>query len=84
MTPYFLLSVLISGAYGAAFHVWRGKTLKDIPYYLVASVIGFMLGQFIGYMLGWRFFALGEIHIIHASLGSILVLSIANWLKIES
>ena len=82
MSPYFLLSILISGVYGAAFHIWQGKTLKDIAYYLLASMIGFGLGQAIAHFFAWQLFLIGPLHIIEASLSCWLVLFIARWLRV--
>ena len=82
MSPYFLLSILIGGAYGAAFHIWQGKTLKDIVYYLLAGVIGFGLGQALANFFAWQLFLIGPLHIIEASLSCWLVLFIARWLRV--
>lgn len=81
MSPYFVLAALIGSIYGAIFHLWRGKTVKDIVYYIVAGVVGFGLGQSIGAVLGWQLFLVGPLHIIEASLISWLGLFLARWLK---
>jgi len=81
MSPYFVLAVLIGLIYGAIFHLWRGKRVKDIVYYSGAGVVGFGLGQTLGVMLGRQVFSVGPLHIIEASLASWLVLFLARWLK---
>ena len=82
MSPYFLLSILLGGAYGAAFHTWQGKTIKDIVYYLIAGIVGFGVGQLIATFWGWNLFMIGSIHIIEASLCSWLALFVARWLRV--
>jgi hypothetical protein len=82
MSPYFLLSVLIGGAYGAVFHIWQGKTARDILYYFPAGVIGFGLGQIAANLLGWNFLLIGPLHIVEASIGCWLTLLLARWLRV--
>jgi len=81
MSPYVMLAVLIGAVYGAIFHIWRGKRLKDLVYYVVAGVLGFGLGQTIGAVLGWRLFLIGPLHIIEGSMVGWLALFLARWLK---
>ena len=82
MSPALLLSVLIASIYGALFHLWRGRTFRELPLYLIASGLGFALGQLAGNLFGLDIFAIGPIHIIEASLGSWVMLFIAKWLKV--
>lgn len=82
MPPSFLLSLLVAAIYGALFHMWRGRTLRDLPLYLVAALLGFVLGGLAGNAIGLDFFMIGPIHIVEASLGSWCMLFIARWLKI--
>ncbi len=82
MSPYFLLSILIGGAYGAVFHTWQGKSIKDVVYYLLAGIIGFSLGQVIASFFGWQIFLIGPLHVVEASISCWLVLFIARWLRV--
>ena len=82
MSPHFLLSGLIGGAYGAAFHAWQGKTAGDIFYYFPVGVIGFGLGQIAANFLGWNLLLLGPLHILEASAGAWLLLFLARWLRV--
>lgn len=82
MSPYFLLSFLIGGVYGAIFHLWRGKSPVDVIYYFVAGVIGFGIGQSVAAFLGWSFFLIGPLHIIEASLCAWASLFLARWLRL--
>lgn len=80
-SPPLVLSIVIASAYGALFHVWKGKTVQDLLIYLVAGLVGFGLGQLVGHTLGLGIFMIGQIHVVEASLICWLVLFIAKWLK---
>jgi len=82
MSPALLLSALIASIYGALFHVWRGRSFRELPLYLIASGLGFALGQFAGNLIGLHIFVIGPIHVIEATLGSWAMLFIARWLKV--
>jgi len=68
--------------YGCVFHLWRGKTLWELVLYLVASGLGFALGQIVGNRIGWDWLMLGQVHLLEASAGSILLLILVHWLRI--
>ena len=80
-SPALVLSIIVAGAYGALFHVWKGKTAKDLLVYLAAGLVGFGLGQLAGDTLRLGIFMIGQIHVIEASLMCWLILFIAKWLK---
>jgi hypothetical protein len=80
-SPALVLSIIIASAYGALFHVWKGKTAKDLLVYLAAGLVGFGLGQLAGDTLRLGIFMIGQVHIIEASLMCWLILLIAKWLK---
>ena len=82
MPPAWLLSALIAGIYGALFHLWRGRTLRDLPLYILAALLGFVLGHLAGDALGLDLFTIGPVHVVEASLGSWIALFIARWLKV--
>lgn len=82
MSPSLLLSSLIAGIYAALFHLWRGRTFRELPLYLVAAIAGFALGDLVGDAIGLDIFMIGPLHIIEASLGSWGMLFIARWLKV--
>ena len=80
-SPALVLSIIVASAYGALFHVWKGKTAKDLLVYLAAGLVGFGLGQLAGDTLRLGIFTIGQIHVIEASLMCWLILFIAKWLK---
>lgn len=80
-SPALVLSIAVASAYGALFHVWKGKTAKDLLLYLAAGLVGFGLGQLVGNTLSLGIFMIGQVHVVEASLICWLVLFIAKWLK---
>ena len=82
MSPYTLFAILIGGAYGAAFHIWKGKNVADILYYCTAGIIGFTLGQFLANFFGWTLLLVGPIHILEASVTAWVALFLARWLRV--
>jgi hypothetical protein len=82
MPPAVLLAALLAGAYGAVFHIWHGRTFRELPLYLIAAALGFGLGQTLGSMANLDILTIGSLHVIEASLGSWGLLFIARWLKV--
>jgi hypothetical protein len=80
ISPGLAISALIATAYGAAFHLWRGGGFGMLLRYLIAAWAGFALGQALGWLGGWEFVMLGQVHILEGTLGSIVLLLIAYWL----
>lgn len=82
MSPSVLLSILLAGIYGALFHLWRGRTFRELPLYLIAAIVGFVLGNLAGDAIGLNIFMIGPLHIVEASLVSWVMLFVARWLKV--
>jgi uncharacterized membrane protein YjjP (DUF1212 family) len=82
MPPYLLLSVLLGAVYGTLFHLWRGKTFQDLLIFFVAGVLGFLLGQALGNLLGLEFFLIGPLHMGEATTGSLVSLLVVQWIKL--
>lgn len=74
-----VLGLLLSTAYGAAFHLIMGGRPRNIIIYVVASWLGFTIGHFVGDFLGIDTLKLGAIHLLTASLGN-WVLLLGMWL----
>jgi hypothetical protein len=82
MAPALLLSFLMAGIYGALFHLWRGRTFRELPFYLLVAAIGYGLGHLAGQAIGQDLFTIGPLHVIEATLGSWIFLFVARWLKV--
>lgn len=82
MPPYLLLSLLLGAIYGVLFHLWRGRSIKDLLIFLLAGVVGFGLGQVVGNLIALDLLRIGPIYLLEATLVSWVALFLAQWLKI--
>jgi uncharacterized membrane protein YeaQ/YmgE (transglycosylase-associated protein family) len=80
--PTLLLGFIVSTLYGALFHLWRGGNAGRLLLYLVLAWIGFWLGQFIGNYLKLTFDIYGQLHLVIATLGSLIFLAVGYWLSL--
>ena len=80
--PTLFLGLILSTLYGALFHLWRGGNAGRLLLYLILSWIGFWLGQLIGNYLNLSFDTLGQLHLMFATLGSLIFLAIGYWLSL--
>jgi len=76
-----VLGFLISTIYGALFHLLVGGKPRRLLLYVLASWIGFVLGHFLGDLLGIEALKLGTIHLLAASIGSWTALILAWFLS---
>jgi hypothetical protein len=72
--PALLLGGLLSIGYASLLHLWGGRTLRDLLLYLVASASGFAVGQLLGVLLQIPLPAIGQVHVVEASLFAWLAL----------
>jgi hypothetical protein len=80
--PGIFLGLILSTLYGALFHLWRGGNAGHLLLYLVLAWLGFWLGHLAGNFLNSSFDMLGQLHLLFASLGSIIMLGIGYWLSL--
>jgi hypothetical protein len=80
--PALFLGLVLSSLYGALFHLWRGGHAGRLLLYLILSWLGFWIGQFLGNLMNISFDILGQLHIVSASLGSIVFLLVGYWLSL--
>jgi hypothetical protein len=72
--PALLLGILLSVAYASLLHLWKGRSLRDLLLYLMASAGGFALGQLLGLLLQIPLPRIGQVHVVEASLFAWLAL----------
>jgi hypothetical protein len=84
MPPYILLSLLLGGIYGILFHLWRGKSIRDLLIYFLTGIIGFGVGQGLADLSGFTLLLLGPIHIVEATIVSWASLFVIQWLRIKA
>ncbi len=79
--PTVLFGVVLATLYGAAFHFWRGGSIRRIFLYFVLAQLGFWAGDTAGWMLGFGFGAIGLMNTGLATLGSVLFLFVGDFLS---
>ena len=77
-----VLGLLLATAYGTAFHVIFGGPARRIVLYIVTSWIGFIAGHLAGFWLDVTLFQLGAVHLLSASVGAWIALSVCHWLGV--
>jgi hypothetical protein len=82
-TPGLIVSLLLASIYAVAFHLWKGRSLRDLLFYWLAAVVGFASGQVAGYLLNILPWTIGQVHIVEATFVALLLLFIAHWLRQE-
>ena len=78
--PAIFFGVILSTAFGTAFHFLKGGSLNKLLLYIILAWAGFWAGHFLGAAIGWSFAAVGPINTGMATLGSLLVLLVGDWL----
>jgi len=81
--PTLVFSLLLASIYAAAYHLWKGRRLRDLPLYWLAAVLGFAAGHLAGVMLSLVPWTIGQIHILEATAGAFLFLTVIHLLRGE-
>jgi len=84
ISPGLALAVILATTFGAVFHLWRGGGYGMLVRYLLAAWGGFALGQLVGWLGGWEFALVGQVHMLEGTLGSGALLMIVHWLASPS
>jgi len=82
LSPALLLGLVVALLYAALFHLWQGRTLRDLGVFALASLVGFALGQGLGQLTNLKLLDVGQVNMVEASLLSWLALFVANRLKV--
>jgi hypothetical protein len=79
--PSLLIGFLISTAYGAAFHFWKGGGAGRLLFDLLLGWAGFAVGQYIGEFFQLQVARLGPLHLGLATLAALGFLLVGDWLS---
>lgn len=79
--PALLFGIVLSSAYGAAFHFWKDGSLPKLGLYLLLAWLGFWSGHLLGAALGWTFAAVGPLNVGMATVGAAVFLFVGEWLS---
>lgn len=80
--PTLVLGLILSTLFGALFHLWRGGNAGRLLFYLLLAWVGFWIGQLVGGFFNLSFDTLGQLHLVVATVGSVLFLFIGHWLSL--
>jgi hypothetical protein len=80
-SPALVLGAVVALLYAALFHLWQGRTLRDLIAFAIASLAGFAVGQVIGQMTQFAWLDVGQVNMVEASLVSWLGLIVAKRLR---
>ena len=78
MSPTILLLAILAVATGLIYHLWRGGGFERLLLSIIAAGIGIAIGQVLSQLFGWRLILLGEVHLVQALIGGLLVLVLIN------
>ncbi len=73
-----LAAAVLAVATAFVFGFFRRSGFPMLLVSIVASCIGFVLGQLVANFLGWDFMMIGRIHVLEGLFGSVLALFIVN------
>jgi hypothetical protein len=79
--PALLLGFLLSTAYGAAFHLWKGGGAGRLLFNLLLAWVGFAVGQYIGQFYQLNVARLGPLQVGLATVVSVIFLFVGDWLS---
>ena len=69
--------MLVTG-YASIFHLWTGRSLRELPQYLIAAGVGFLLGHWVSQTLQWETWQVGQLSLLEATLASVIALFLAR------
>ncbi len=81
--PGLLVAIVLASIYAALFYLWQGRGLRDLLFFWLAALVGFASGHLVGALWGFIPWTIGQIHIIEASIVTLLFLAIARLLRQE-
>ena len=78
LNPSLLLAILLAIGYASLFHLWTGRTLRDLVVYLIAAGVGMVVGQWICAQLAINVLQIGQLHTLEATVAAFLSLLIVR------
>jgi hypothetical protein len=81
LAPSLILSTLLALLWGTLWFVWRGRTLRDWIIDVLAALLGFGLGQLVGWLLGLGLPTIGAVRVMEGSLFAVLALWLTQRLR---
>lgn len=82
LSPALLLGLLVALMCAALFHLWRGRSLRDLWRFSVAAVAGFAVGQLLGRVSPVHWLVVGQLYMLEGVLCALLALVVADRVKL--
>ncbi len=82
LNPMILLATLLVAGYASLFHLWTGRSRRDLLLFLIAAALGFALGQWVGRSLQLDILRIGHLYTLEATLASLLALFLVKILNL--
>lgn len=79
--PALVFGIVLSTAYGTAFHFIKSGSLSRLLLYVILAWLGFWTGHVLGGLVGWTFLAAGPLNLGTASLAALIFLIVGDWLS---
>jgi hypothetical protein len=68
------MAILLSAGYASLYHLWGGRSLRELGICFVVAAVGFLLGQAVGSLTTVSLLQMGQLHVVEASVGAWLAL----------
>lgn len=78
--PGITIILLFALLIGFIFHFWKGGGILRLVFILIFSVVGFGIGQWVGFSLDSNILKIGWVYLGFGVLGSIVFSLLAIWL----
>lgn len=82
--PVFVFGIVLATMYGLGCHVLLGGSVRRMVLFVISSWVGFLLGQYIGDIIGIELFRLGVLHLLPASVCSFIFLAFTRIITTET
>ena len=82
LSPALLLGLVVALICASLFHLWQGRSLRDLWSFSVAAVLGFAVGQLVGLVTPLQWLVVGQLHLLEGVVFAVLGLVVANRLKV--
>ena len=79
--PALVFGIVLSTAYGTAFHLYKGGSLMRLLLDVILAWVGFWAGHILGGLVKWNFLSVGPINTGTATLGAAIFLFVGDWLS---
>jgi hypothetical protein len=79
--PALFVLMVLASTYAVLLHLLLGRGVRDLVLFWVASVAGFACGQLVGERLDFIPWQVGQVHLIEATVGAVLFILAAAWLR---